>query len=396
MGKSSAKKFIRKIHLVLGLISGIVIFLNILPASVFVWEEELTHWRDKEMIYVENQEKRMDLSELTPMIQDYLSPEKELSNVTIYNDPLKSVVYETYKPNKNPGWTFFSEYEYWDKIYVNPYTGKILGETNMIYDWIYMCRVMHQQLLLNYEIGHWPVAISTLIMFAMLISGLYLWWPKKIKNTTQRLKIKWNARWRRLNFDLHSTLGFYSIIFVLFFTITGLVWSFDWWTNGIYRLLGTNSKKVFKENYVKYDTESIPAPEKPIINIVFEDMISQREKWIYANISFPNEAKENPIYNGYLPFKGFSGWDLWDSYTYDAKNGKMKSKLVHEDKSTGEKWRNSNYAWHIGSIFGWPTKILASIISIICASLPITGFLLWYGRNNNKNQKNKMLKYQQA
>jgi uncharacterized iron-regulated membrane protein len=392
MGKSGVKKFIRKIHLLLGLTSGIVIFLSILPASIFVWEEELTQIRDKELIFVENQGNHMDLSELTPLVKNYLPPEKELSNVTIYNDPIKSVVFETYKSNNNPSWSFFSEYEYWDKIYVNPYSGKILGETNMIYDWIYLCRVMHQQLLLNYEIGHWPVAIATLIMFAMLLSGLYLWWPKKIKNTAQRLKIKWGAKWRRLNFDLHSNLGFYSIIFVLFFAITGLVWSFDWWTNGIYRLLGTNSDEVFKENYVEYDTDSIPAPSTPIINVIYQDVISQREKWLNANISFPNETKENPTYSVYLPFKGFSGWDLWDSYAYDAKNGKMKSKLVHEYKSTGEKWRNSNYAWHVGSIFGWPTKIIASIVSVICAFLPITGFLLWYGRKHKKSSKNRILK----
>ncbi|MGJ3234887.1 PepSY-associated TM helix domain-containing protein [Marivirga sp.] len=387
MGKSSTKKFIRKIHLVLGLISGIVIFLSILPASIFVWEEELTKLRDNELIYVKQQQNRLELSELVDIAKNHLPSSKELSYVSIYNDPTRSVLFETYKDNENPGLTFFSEYEYWDKIYLNPYSGEILGETNMIYDWIYLCRVMHQQLLLNYEIGHWPVGIATLIMFAMLISGLYLWWPKKIKNTTQRLKIKWNAKWRRLNFDLHSNLGFYSIIFILFFAITGLVWSFDWWTNGIYRLLGTNSEEVFKENYIEYNTDSIPIPETPIINIVYEDVISQREKWLYANISFPNEAKENPTYSVYLPFKGFSGWDLWDTYTYNADNGKMKTKLVHEDKSTGEKWRNSNYAWHVGSIFGWPTKVLASIISIICASLPITGFLLWYGRNNKKNKK---------
>lgn len=113
-----------------------------------------------------------------------------------------------------------------------------MAEVKMIYNWINLCRMMHQQLLLNYEIGHWPVAKATLIMFFRLLSGLYVWWSKNRKNLNKSLKIKRDRKWGRKNFDLQSTFGFYSIIFILFFGITGLVGSFDLWTNGLYRFLG--------------------------------------------------------------------------------------------------------------------------------------------------------------
>ncbi|MEX1013726.1 MAG: PepSY-associated TM helix domain-containing protein, partial [Candidatus Paceibacterota bacterium] len=252
------------------------------------------------------------------------------------------------------------------------------------FDWVYLCRMMHQQLLLNYEIGHWPVAISTLIMFFMLISGLYLWWPKTRKNLSQRLKIKWDGKWRRKNYDLHSTLGFYSLLFVLFFATTGLVWSFDWWTDGLYRLFGADPNKVFTENYQEFETEGAVKPKLPIVDFIIQDLKSQRSNWKYAALYFPKEEKAN--YSAYLPYSGFSGWDLWDSYSYDASNGRLKSALRHENKNAAEKWRNSNYAWHVGSIFGVGTKILATLVSIICASLPISGFLLWYGRKYKKKK----------
>ncbi|MBN3661790.1 MAG: PepSY domain-containing protein, partial [Ornithobacterium rhinotracheale] len=44
----------------------------------------------------------------------------------------------------------------------------------------------------------------------------------------------------------------------------------------------------------------------------------------------------------------------------------------------------ANYDIHVGAILGIWTKILAFIISLICASLPITGFLVWWGRKNKK------------
>jgi len=48
---------------------------------------------------------------------------------------------------------------------------------------------------------------------------------------------------------------------------------------------------------------------------------------------------------------------------------------------------NANYDIHVGSIFGLPTKIIAFIVSLLCASLPVTGFMIWYGRNKKKKVK---------
>ncbi len=197
----NAIKMWRKVHLVLGLISGLIIFVSILPASVFVWEEELTTMRDHDLIFVEGNKEKLPLSALLSIVKKEIDAIKTISGVYIYNDPARSYVFEAYKKAHDPGFSFFSEMDHWDKIYVNPYDGKVLGITNMKYDWIYLCRVIHLQLLLNYKVGHWPVAIATLIMFAMLISGIYLWLPKNMKTLRQRLKIKWNAKWRRVNFD---------------------------------------------------------------------------------------------------------------------------------------------------------------------------------------------------
>ena len=50
-----------------------------------------------------------------------------------------------------------------------------------------------------------------------------------------------------------------------------------------------------------------------------------------------------------------------------------------------------NYDIHVGSILGFPGKVMAFLASLIGASLPITGFLVWYGRKfkKRKNQTNK-------
>jgi uncharacterized iron-regulated membrane protein len=45
-----------------------------------------------------------------------------------------------------------------------------------------------------------------------------------------------------------------------------------------------------------------------------------------------------------------------------------------------------NYDIHIGSIFGLTGRIAMFLAVLIGASLPITGFYIWWGRNNKKKK----------
>lgn len=43
-----------------------------------------------------------------------------------------------------------------------------------------------------------------------------------------------------------------------------------------------------------------------------------------------------------------------------------------------------NYDIHTGGIFGLAGKIFAFLISLLIASLPVTGTLIWWGRKKEK------------
>lgn len=382
----SFKKLIGKLHLWLGLACGLIVFISIFPASIFVWDKELTNWWYSDYIYVEPKETRLPLSELLKIAQNKF-PEKEVLWMDIETSAEKSYVFQTYKQAETPGLTFFSELEYWDRIYVNPYNGEVLGVVDMRYNWIYLCRMMHQQLLLNYEIGHWPVAIATLIILLMLISGIILWWPRNKNAIKQRFTIKWkNVRWRRKNYDLHNVSGFYSSIFILILATTGLVWSFDWWTKGIYKILGDNPQEVFQQ-----EKHSIPASTSfestSPLNKVLINLIQHKPNAQLYSISIDkDENKSLKEYSAWITYNENSLWEESDYLFFHPNTGEIIHKVTHKDKSLGEKWRNSNYAIHVGSIWGFPTKIFATIISIFCAFLPISGFLIWYGRRKKSNK----------
>jgi uncharacterized iron-regulated membrane protein len=57
-------------------------------------------------------------------------------------------------------------------------------------------------------------------------------------------------------------------------------------------------------------------------------------------------------------------------------------------KSAGQKINEMNYDIHVGNILGLPGKIIAFLASLICSSLPITGFIIWLGKRKKSKSKN--------
>ncbi len=122
----------------------------------------------------------------------------------------RAYVFQTYQESQHPGWTVFAQYDYWEEIYVDPATARVLGVVSVPHNWVEGLRLAHQQLLLRYEVGHLIVGTATLaLLAAVMSSGLYLL-PRTRAALRPRLTLKPNVRWRRRNYDLHTVGGFYG------------------------------------------------------------------------------------------------------------------------------------------------------------------------------------------
>jgi uncharacterized iron-regulated membrane protein len=378
------KKIIGKIHLWIGLISGTVVLVSMLAAAVFVWDQELTDWWYRDLVFVEKADSTKSLSTLLLTAQQAM-PDRVIEGVDISNDAARAYEFSTYKRNKNPrGITHWDDYVYWDNIYINQYTGHITGTVNMLTNWVDLTRRLHQNLLLRYNIGHYIVGFCTLFVFLLIVTGLVLWLPKTKAALKQRFTINWRARWRRINYDTHNVGGFYSWSFIAIFAITGLVWTFDWWTDAIYRILGNDPENIW-EQHQPLPVSGMATMEA--VDLALADVVKKRPTWTRLYMSLPSPTDEASEISVFIRFEAGSGWDESDEYVYNPKTGALWASKLQENKTLGAKWRNSNYAIHVGSIFGLPTKIIASLTALFLASLPVTGFMIWWGRRNKKDKQ---------
>lgn len=273
-------------------------------------------------------------------------------------------------------------------VYINPYTGQLLYDENIARNFFVVVEYIHLYLLLPAEIGRQVVGWSVVMFVVLMITGIILWWPKRKTDRKRSFNIKWNGRWRRVNYDLHNVLGFYACSLALILAITGLSMSFELVEQGIYKT--ANLGKTYAGENREVSSDSL---KKPIITNNLAD-----NAYLYAKAHSPQahmfyiDAATGKAANPITVTAYYQAMHYYksDVYNFDQFSGKVLKVLTHQNKSAGMKMNNMNYDIHVGQILGLTGKIIAFLTSLICASLPITGFIVWFGKR--KKSKSKKVK----
>lgn len=371
MKNNNFKKLIGKIHLWLGLSSGIIVFIIAITGCLYAFQEEIQNITE-DYRFVEKQNKTFLLPSQLEQIARKELPEKALHAIK-YNGAEKSAeaIFFHYEPT------------YYYIVHLNPYSGKVLETVNMDEGFFRFILDGHFYLWLPHEIGQTVVASATLIFLILLLTGLFLWYPKNKNATKQRFWFKWKkgTKWKRKNYDLHNITGFYTLLIALIFAITGLVWGFQWFAYSYYTVLGGEKSLVYED---PISTKNKIQTTKPLDKIW---ILMQKEYPQAKSIEVhPPENDSTAIAANANPEEGTywkTDYRYFDQYTLEEKEVKhIYGK--YENAAISDKLMRMNYDIHTGAVFGLAGKIFAFLISLLIAGLPISGFYIWWGRNKKK------------
>jgi uncharacterized iron-regulated membrane protein len=371
--QSSFSKINAWFHLWLGLASGIVVFILGITGCILVFEQEIKQL-SRPWFRAEN-----------PAGSEFVSP-SVIYGVVGKAFPEKKVSSIWYHGEKGSAHVSLDESD--SVVYVNPYTAAILAVATRE-DFFDFIDDGHLYLWLPDKIGHQIVGWSTLVFFLLSISGLILWWPKKWnkKGREQSFKIKWKAKFKRLNYDLHNVLGFYTLLLAVLFALTGLMMSFSWINDSVYWLAGGESQPWVKS---LSDTTSNPQSNVMLqVDSAWRKGLQEISEYNQKNIivNFPEKASD-PIYLCTDMFRGTWRDVYLDQHTLKELPGSGKKM---KNLELGNWIRRQNYGLHVGEVGGLPTKILYFFGSLVCASLPVTGFYIWWGRRKKKSAGQRQL-----
>jgi len=366
------KKINDWLHLWLGLVSGIIVIILSITGCVLVFEQEIKELTTS-YINVDPQatEKQLPPSALYNKVQAQY-PELRIESAWYYGlDKSVKVSLENS-----------------DSIaYVNPYTGAVLALVDHE-DLFHVMDEGHRHLWLPVRIGRQIVGWGTFVFVIISITGIILWWPKRWNKRMlkQSLTINTKAKWKRINYDLHNVLGFYSLSLALVMGLTGLIMAFPWMRKSVMWLSGGMPPRV------KVEKVEPPENEKLADALVVADKIWYKVRQEIAAynkesviIHYPHE-EETTVYACTDMHAG-----RWRDLSFDRNTLDLlpRTQKRIDDSNTAEWISRSNFGLHTGFIGGLTTKILYFIASLICASLPITGFYVWWGKKMKKPKKKK-------
>jgi uncharacterized iron-regulated membrane protein len=362
------KKAMLFIHRWLGFIAGLVVFIVSITGCIFCFQDEI-------------QDAIHDYRKVAIEPKPYLNP-SQLNAIALKQVPGGKLGGVGYYGADRPATVRVSKDKVFHFLSINQYNGKVLHDENPRENFFIVVEFIHLYLLLPPAVGKIVVGSSTLIFVILMITGIILWWPKRKTDRKRSLTIKWNGRWRRVNYDLHNVLGFYATAIAIILGITGMSMSFEWMNNGLYK--AANLGTAHPEEKIEHHSDSLNAVKATAI--------------IPVNIAYEYAKKHSLQANMYLIFEGAKAdgtlhvsayeksmrFAFSDFYEFDKYTGKLLNYTPHAKKSAGMKLNNMNYDIHVGQIGGLTTKIIAFLASLISASLPVTGFIIWLGKRKKK------------
>ncbi|SMD11674.1 PepSY-associated TM helix domain-containing protein [Pedobacter nyackensis] len=383
------------LHLWLGLISGVIVLIVCLTGCIWVFNEEING-----LLEPETKVERQDKPVLTPA---------QLYAIVARDYPKQQPAYATYQQGRAINLNLKDKVEEKGKkargggrrgggttLKINPYTGDVIakevrkkGET----DFFRFILNGHRFLWMPYEIGRPIVNYGTLIFVVLLITGLIWWYPKKWNKSTRdkSFKIKWGASFKRVNLDLHNVLGFYSLLFLLAIALTGMVYGIKWYSEGLYWVTsGGDQLAEFK----RLESDSLQANKhytaEQAMDLAWNKVIIKHPKSQGFYYNFPDTSQPKAtigitVYPNTGQFYNSQGYTFDQHTLAELKRADVYS-ADYQTANFSTKLRKMNYDIHVGSILGFPGKVMAFLASLIGASLPITGFLVWYGRKFKKKK----------
>lgn len=377
------RKLTGKIHRWLGLTSGLVVFIIGITGCILAFRAEIEAVSKPWKFAQSDERPLVSPAQVESIVTKKLAGEKLAG--------LLSIQYPG--PGRNVMAVYTTDRLHFSQAYLNPQTGAIIAWNVPTEDFFTFIEHGHRWLWFPWQIGRTIQSAFVLVFLMMMISGIILWWPKTFgrKNKKQAFGIYWKGKPKRVNYDLHNVLGFYMTWICLFIVITGLTISQPWFGKGIYWLISGGDPMPELVQPVSDTTQAQQPFRIARLNNIWQahEQESNGLAELYYILPATKTAAVLEIINP-MPLKTYQReFRYYDQFSLNNISPAGPYKGSYANAGFADKLLRMNIDIHMGVIGGIPTKLLVFITGLIAASLPVTGFYIWWGKRKKKSAPSK-------
>jgi uncharacterized iron-regulated membrane protein/flavodoxin len=275
-------------------------------------------------------------------------------------------------------------------IYVNPYTGAVLGKGSQLHDWFHGVIDWHRWLGMEAEgraTGRAITGACNLAFFWLAVTGVYLWWPRSWSWRGLKPSFLFNPRLRgkARDWNWHTVIGFWSSAVLVLLTLTAAVMSYPWANDLLYTMTGNEPpQRLQGPNPTAQPPQGRgaggePRARKPLAS--FDTLLARAEQqasgWIMIMIRLPRgdgpvtvlvqEAQAPHIF-------------ARSQLALDRSTGEIVKWEPYAAASPGRKLRIWVRGLHTGEALGFTGQTVAGLASLGGCFLVWTGLAMAWRR----------------
>ena len=377
------------LHLVCGVSAGVVILIMSVTGVLLTYQRQITAWADIRGYHLESGSHRLPADALIARVA---RSRPDLSPTTLV---IRANASAPASLTAGPG----------RQLFVDPYTGVVLGEGNgesvraffrVVVEW-------HRYLAAAGEsrpTGKAMTGASNLAFLFIVVSGLVLWWPRSLKWPAIR-KITWftgGLRGKARDFNWHNTIGFWLAIPLAVIVAGGVVISYPWATGLVYRAYGEmppapparGGRVETGGGRAQAQREGSVAPRPPS-GVPLEAMIASAathmQNWKTISIALP--AANAPHVAVTLDSGDGGQPQKRATLTLNRRTGEVVRWEPFSTQSDGRRARTWLRFAHTGEIYGLASQTIAGIASAGGVVLVWTGLALALRRFLNWRKRSR-------
>lgn len=292
-------------------------------------------------------------------------------------------------------------------VFIDPYTGKVLGEQDAKYNLQAVARALHGELMIG-TVGDRLVELAAGWGIVLVVSGVYLWWPRGRK-TGGVFWPRLNARGRLLWRDLHAVSGFWGAALLLVMLLSGMTWTGMWgkqyadlWNRfpvAMWNDVPKSDQEARELNNAHRQTvpwamENTPmpqsgahaehaghhmmsnAPAAPQVSLQqVEDIASARKVEPGYSITLPTTAE------GVFTIAVFADDPRNDATLHvDQYTGRILADVRWQDYSTVARATEMGVMLHEGKMFGALNQVIILLVCLMILLGSVSGLVMWWKR----------------
>ena len=218
--------------------------------------------------------------------------------------------------------------------------------------------------------------IGGLLLLALCMTGLVIWWPG-IADWRRGLTVDFRRTWKRVNWELHGAVGIWTGALVAMWAVTGVYFAFP-------------AQFRATVNAISPLTVAARAPSSSVPVTGGGRAPSWRELISLAQARMPNRHVARVI----LPSNGRAAFLVTFSPVAPTPVGPAELTDVYLDQYTGawlprptpgaKTFGDTVMAWvsplHVGNFGGIPIRIAWLVLGLAPPLLFVTGFVMWWTR----------------